>query len=275
MARPKKNNADYFSHDKDMRDDRKIKALRSKFGILGYGIWCMMLEYLTGANNNEMPDDELEIELVSGDFGVSVTEMNDIVNYCVTIKLLCRENGLIYSKSLKDRLAPVYEKRERAKRSYRQKATENDVSNDKNNSSGIVSVTETTQSKVKERKVKYITIYIKGEEFLVDEKYSSIMEQMLSDQVWLEQAICMNLKLSPTEASDFIKQFFVLRTNEGNIAVPDLRECKQHFANWVRIQKHEQQKQKGGNNGSAARFAKNGADVKPAEKAPKDYSGSF
>ena len=31
MARPKKNNADYFSHDNDMRNDERIIALIRKF----------------------------------------------------------------------------------------------------------------------------------------------------------------------------------------------------------------------------------------------------
>ena len=47
MARPKKNNADYFPHDADMRNDPKIRALRRKFGLKGYAIWNMFLESLT------------------------------------------------------------------------------------------------------------------------------------------------------------------------------------------------------------------------------------
>lgn len=54
MARPQKNNADYFSHDNSMRNNRKIKALRTKHGVFGYGVWCMLLEYLTSCENNEI-----------------------------------------------------------------------------------------------------------------------------------------------------------------------------------------------------------------------------
>ena len=49
MARPKKNNADYFSHDADMRNHRKMKAIRAKFGLEGYAIWNMVLEVLSNA----------------------------------------------------------------------------------------------------------------------------------------------------------------------------------------------------------------------------------
>ena len=41
MARPKKNYCDYFPHDRDMRNHRKVKAIRTKFGPIGYAIWSM------------------------------------------------------------------------------------------------------------------------------------------------------------------------------------------------------------------------------------------
>lgn len=33
MARPQKNNADWFSHDTGLRDNLKVKAVRAKFGL--------------------------------------------------------------------------------------------------------------------------------------------------------------------------------------------------------------------------------------------------
>ena len=37
----------FFSHDADMRNDIKIKALRRKFGNDGYAVWNYLLETLT------------------------------------------------------------------------------------------------------------------------------------------------------------------------------------------------------------------------------------
>ena len=51
MARPIKNYADYFSHDNDMRDDERIKAVRRRFSHLGYSTWNMLLERLCRAEN--------------------------------------------------------------------------------------------------------------------------------------------------------------------------------------------------------------------------------
>ena len=63
MARPKKEYCDYFSHDRDMRNHRKIKALRTKYGIEGYAIWVMFLEFLTGNDNNIFEKTDIELEL--------------------------------------------------------------------------------------------------------------------------------------------------------------------------------------------------------------------
>ena len=74
MARPIKNYCDYFPHDRDMRNHRKVKAIRTKYGVVGYAIWSMTLEYLTGIDGNVLEYSDVEFELMAGDFGVSATE---------------------------------------------------------------------------------------------------------------------------------------------------------------------------------------------------------
>jgi len=154
MARPVKNYCDYFTHDRDMRNHRKIKALRTKFGITGYALWNMLLEYLTGIDGNEFEFSEIEIELMAGDFGVSVTEISDVVNYCVKMELLFLKDGFINSESLDERLNPVYEKRKVAKSLSKKQLRSNGKYVNNNAASVGVSVTEMPQSKVKESKVK-------------------------------------------------------------------------------------------------------------------------
>lgn len=153
MGRPSKNYCDYFSHDSGMRNHKKVRALRSKFGITGYAVWCMMLEYLTGSDGNVFKYDEIEFEFMSGDFGVSVTEIRDTVDYCIRMELLFLKDGFVNSDSLDERLAPVYEKRGVAKeRSAQQLRINGKFAN--NNADAVgVSVTEIPQSKVNESKV--------------------------------------------------------------------------------------------------------------------------
>lgn len=153
MARPAKNNCDYFPHDAGMRNHRKVKAVRSKYGVTGYAVWSMVLEYLTGNDGNVFEYSDLEFELMSGDFGVSATEIRSVVDYCISLELLFNKNGFVNSDSLDERLAPVYTKRGQAKElSAKQRRINGKFANNNTEHNGV-SVTEMPQSKVKESTV--------------------------------------------------------------------------------------------------------------------------
>lgn len=136
MARPKRNNADYFSHDSSMRNDPKIKALRNKFGITGYAVYSMMLEVLTNSDFFKREIDEIEIEILSADFGIEADLFESILAYMVRLRLLQTADNCEYlSQKLTERFQSVTDKRNNAR-------------------SRAVSVTENPQSKVKHSKVK-------------------------------------------------------------------------------------------------------------------------
>jgi hypothetical protein len=142
MPRPPKNNCDYFPHDRDMRNHKKVKAIRSKFGISGYAVWSMMLEYLTGNDGNVFEYSDMEFELMAGDFGVPATEIRSVVDYCITLEMLFNSNGFIRSESLDDRLAPVYQKRGIAKELSKKQRRDNGRFAVNNTESIGISVTE-------------------------------------------------------------------------------------------------------------------------------------
>ena len=100
MARPQKNNLDYFSHDKDMRNDIKIKALRRKFSHKGYSIYVMMLEHLSNYDYLQFEWNDLNIELLTPDFDIDLNELIDIINYAVKLKLFEIEVGYIYCPNM-------------------------------------------------------------------------------------------------------------------------------------------------------------------------------
>lgn len=114
MARPKKLNADWFRHDNNMRNHRKIKALRNKFGqVIGYGLYCMMIEILTEAENHRIILDPVEIELYAADMGVDGDLLNDFIDYTCSLGLFQFDNDskAFSCASLTDRFADLYEKR--------------------------------------------------------------------------------------------------------------------------------------------------------------------
>jgi hypothetical protein len=98
-----------------MRNHRKVKALRNKFGLIkGYAFWAMFIEYLTELDGNEFEYSDAECEMFAGELGVSATEIKEMIDYCIFIELLFKtDQNFIYSDSLNDNLNPVYEKRKR------------------------------------------------------------------------------------------------------------------------------------------------------------------
>lgn len=114
-----KDNAEYFSHDADMRNDIKVRALRRAFGCKGYAVWCFLLETLTDSEEFELPYTDIDKELLAADFDVSVEELKDIVAQCLRLGLLdvTDDGARIFSVAHKRRLASVValkEKRSRA-----------------------------------------------------------------------------------------------------------------------------------------------------------------
>lgn len=151
MARPRKDNAEYFTHDKDMRNDPKLRAVRKKFGNEGYAVWNFLLEVITDSDNFEIEWNPLAIELLGGDFDVETGYLTDLVDYMVKIGLLQREQDVIYSSSMKKRFEPLLSKRER----------------DRNR----VIASENPHSKVKERKGKESKEEI-SKEYLFDDTHT-------------------------------------------------------------------------------------------------------
>lgn len=112
MARPIKNNADYFSHDSGMRDDPRIKALRRKFKVEGYGIYCMFLELITDSDNFKLM---IDYEIIGGDFDLEPEKVQQIMGYCITLGLFQFDAGnmILTCKTLENRFEGLLSKRKR------------------------------------------------------------------------------------------------------------------------------------------------------------------
>lgn len=155
MARPKKNNADYFSHDNSMRNHRKIKALRAEYGVEGFSAYVMLLETLTEADNFQLElRKELDWKILAGDFGIDSERLKDIFKLMEELELIKIKDCLVVCESLNKRLEPVLEKRERD-RGYalNKKRDEKGQYQVVIASETPVIASETPQSKVNESKV--------------------------------------------------------------------------------------------------------------------------
>lgn len=264
MGRPIKNSCDYFPHDQGMRNHKKIKALRNKFGISGYAIWVMLLETLTGSDGNVFEDSVIEIELLSGDFGVTCEEIRQVLDYCYVLELLFLKDGFVSSYSLDERLLPVYTKRKLNKNlSAKQnrilgKFSSNDasigVSDIRNTHIDGIVVTEIPQSKVNKIKVNNVVVVDTAtattEVLNLDTQLPEPNRAVLAGQMTLEECankayketglqLCEELRLTAQNSPDYDKlrvsiQKFVSHLKSEFKSHYEPREFNRHFKAWYR-----------------------------------------
>jgi len=158
-GRTPKNNADWFSHDADASSDEKIVYLESVFGHMGYAVYFKFLECMTRSNGFKLQWNDIKKAIYASKFGISVTEMDRFITECCRqeVKAFEVDDGFIFSPGLIKRLEPLLTKREYNRKKYQeQKQDITKTVTEKPNS-----VTEMTQSKVKESKDIYTSNFLK------------------------------------------------------------------------------------------------------------------
>ncbi len=95
MARKGKVGIDYFSHDVDMLNDKKMKLVKAKHGLIGYAIYNRLLE--------ELYREEGYYLLVDDDFNILFADDNNL-DYNVYISILndCIKHKLFDEKKYND-----------------------------------------------------------------------------------------------------------------------------------------------------------------------------
>lgn len=148
-----RNNADYFSHDADASSDEKVVYLESLFGHTGYAIYFKMLECMTRSDGFMLEWDDIKKSIYAAKFGISVTEIDQIVTECCReeIKAFEIDNGYIYSPGLIKRMQPLIEKRQNNREKYQQKK-QDDKGRFISEAENAQNVTKNPQRKGKERK---------------------------------------------------------------------------------------------------------------------------
>jgi hypothetical protein len=98
----------YFSHDANARHDPKILALRSIYGIQGYGIYWVIIEMLREQEDYQLPKKEyiynaIAMQVQCKDFAKE--DAKQFVQDCINeFDLLHENNDFIYAKSLLKRM---------------------------------------------------------------------------------------------------------------------------------------------------------------------------
>ncbi len=87
MARPHKENLDYFPLDTDFFSDRKIKRLQTKFGAVGVSVYLYIICEIYKNGYSLLCDDDLICD-ISGFFVIEEEKAAEMVSYMVSRSLL-------------------------------------------------------------------------------------------------------------------------------------------------------------------------------------------
>lgn len=87
----------WFKHDSNASFDAKLKKVRLRYGMQGYGLYWYCLEQIAKNVDQHNLTFELEedAELIAADTGIHYEQVNEMMLYFVTLKLFENNNGII------------------------------------------------------------------------------------------------------------------------------------------------------------------------------------
>lgn len=96
----------WFKHDSDANSDAKLKRLRMKYGLEGYGLYWYCLELIAGSISKDNLTFELEhdAEIISFDTGIHFERVQEMMTYMVGLGLFEEDQGAVTCMKLAKRL---------------------------------------------------------------------------------------------------------------------------------------------------------------------------
>ena len=104
---PKANAKDvyYFSHDCNARNDEKILAMRSIYGLEGYAMYFIIVEILREQNEYKLEITKYIWNTLAMQMHTDASKVKDFIDDCVSeFHLFVIENNFLYSESLIKRM---------------------------------------------------------------------------------------------------------------------------------------------------------------------------
>lgn len=94
----------WIKHDTNANQDAKLKRVRMKYGLEGYGLYWYLIELIAADvdQNNLTFELEHDAEIISFDTGIHVERINEMMSYMVNVGLFeCANNAITCLKLLK------------------------------------------------------------------------------------------------------------------------------------------------------------------------------
>ncbi len=139
MARPSKDNMDYFPHDTNAFSDTKIEKLHARHGIVGYGVFWYLLEKIYSQSSAILEFDDDFFLIAAKKIGIKKAKLDEIVKTLVDVGIFSLElynQNKLSSDGIQKRFKPIKDKR---------------LYNSNKYSNNGVSATETTKLKTETR----------------------------------------------------------------------------------------------------------------------------
>lgn len=96
----------WIKHDTNANQDAKLKRLRMKYGLEGYGLYWYCLELIAADVDQHKLTFELEhdAEIISFDTGIHYERVNEMMSYMVNLNLFESNDGILTCLKLANRL---------------------------------------------------------------------------------------------------------------------------------------------------------------------------
>lgn len=87
----------WFKHDSDANSDAKLKRVRIKYGLEGYGLYWYCLELIAGDVSKDKITFELEhdAEIIAHDTGVHYQRVQEMMTFMVNLGLFQQDDGVV------------------------------------------------------------------------------------------------------------------------------------------------------------------------------------
>jgi len=96
----------WFKHDSNAGSDAKLKRLKMRYGMEGYGLYWYCLEIISDKvdQNNYTFELDHDAEIISFDTGIHRDQVQEIMSYMVELELFENSNGMITCLKMAKRL---------------------------------------------------------------------------------------------------------------------------------------------------------------------------
>ena len=103
----------YFPHDSNAHEDMRIIELRMDFGWEAYGLFWALLEVMRIADDYSISDN---IKPLAYKFQIKPDKLQAIIDRCLELKLLTKDDNMLYCKELNERMIAVESKSANARK---------------------------------------------------------------------------------------------------------------------------------------------------------------